>query len=160
MQKHKVWLSIIFGLGVFLPVLFFTPVAALQDNPDQVHTKKTKRPTVDWDITATSVSTRESRFNSSTTSISPSPSSLDSTPTRESTPIPRENRTIPLRWNTLDPDEAEFQPTLDAIATNDALIQIEKKKNPQKFCGGSAMVIPVGLVMLALFKRRSKNIYL
>ncbi len=36
MQKHKVWLSILFGLGVFLPVLFFTPVAALQDNPDQI----------------------------------------------------------------------------------------------------------------------------
>ena len=76
MQKHKVWLSILFGLGVLIPVLFFTPVAALQDNPDQIQSNKTKRPTVDWDITATSVSTRESRFNSSSTSISPSPSSL------------------------------------------------------------------------------------
>jgi hypothetical protein len=159
MQKHKVWLSIIFSLGVFLPVLFFTPVAALQDNPDQIQSNKTKRPTVDWDITATSVSTRESRFNSSSTSISPSPSSLDSTPTLESTLVPSRTER-PTQVNTLDPDEAEFQPTLDAIATNDALIQIEKKKNPQKFCGGSAMVIPVGLVMLALFKRRSKNIYL
>lgn len=159
MQKHKVWLSILFGLGVFLPFLFFTPVAALRDNPDQVHTKKTKRPTVDWDITATSVSTRESRFNSSTTSISPSPSSLDSTPTLESTLVPSRTE-HPTQVDTLDPDEAEFQPTLDALATKDALIQAEKKKNPQNFCGGSAMVIPVGLTMLALFKRRSKNIYL
>jgi hypothetical protein len=159
MQKHKIWLSTLFGLVVFIPVLIFTPVAALHNNPDQVHTKKTKRPTVDWDITATSVSTRESRFNSSTTSISPSPSSLGSTPTLDSTLVPSRTER-PTQVDTLDPDEAEFQPTLDAIATNDALIQKEKKKNPQNFCGGSAMVIPVGLTLYALQRRRSKNIYL
>jgi hypothetical protein len=56
----------------------------------------------------------------------------------------------------------------------DALVQAEKKKNPnmyavaqaQKnrtpngFCEKPMMVIPVGLVVLALFKRRSNNIYL
>jgi len=62
--------------------------------------------------------------------------------------------------NTLDPDEAEFQPTLDAIATNDALIRIEKKKGNSVFCINPTMVIPIGLVALALFKSRSKNIYL
>ncbi len=81
MEKHKIWLSILFVLGILIPVLFFTPVVALQDNPDQIHSNKTKRPTVDRHITATSVSTRESRFH-------PSPTSVDSTPTRESTPVP------------------------------------------------------------------------
>jgi hypothetical protein len=44
MQKYKVWLLILFGLGVLIPVLFFTPVAAVRDNSGQ-YSKKTKHPT-------------------------------------------------------------------------------------------------------------------
>jgi hypothetical protein len=152
LHKHKIWLSILFGLGVFIPVLFFTPVAALQDNPDQIYTKKTKRPTVDTRVTATPVSTRESRFHSS-------PTSMDTTPSRESTTIIKRTQ-VPTQVDTLDPYEAELQLTIDAIETRDVLVKAEKAKNPNGSCGKPAMVIPIGLVVLASIKKRSKNIYL
>ena len=159
MHKHKVWLSILFGLGVLVPVLFFTPVAALQDNPDQVYSKKTKRPTIDYDITATSVSTRESLFHP--------------TPSLESTFVPTRTE-VPTQVDTLDPYEAKMQLTFDAIGTRRALVEaeltrgpsmfavaeVDKKRTANGYCEKQYMVIPIGLVVLALFKRRSKNTYL
>jgi|WetSurMetagenome_2_1015567.scaffolds.fasta_scaffold27373_2 hypothetical protein len=152
MEKHKIWLSSIFVLGVLIPVLFFTPAAALQHNPDQIYSNKTKRPTANTRVTATSVSTRESRFHSTSTI-------MDTIPSRESTTILKGTQG-PSLVDTLDPEEAEFQPTLDALATKDSLVQAEKKKNPNGLCGKPAMVIPIGLVVLASIKKRSKNIYL
>jgi hypothetical protein len=148
MQKYKVWLLILFGLGVLIPVLFFTPVAAVRDNSGQ-YSKKTKHPTAYIRKTDT-----------------PTPES-----TQTSTPKSTQTST---QVDTLDPYEAKLQLTFDAIETMDALVQAEKKKNPnmyavaqaQKnrtpngFCEKPMMVIPVGLVVLALFKRRSNNIYL
>jgi hypothetical protein len=152
MEKHKIWLSILLVLGVLIPVLFVTPVAAIQENPDQIQSNKTKRPTVDRHITATSVSTRESRFHST-------PSSATATLTLESTTVVKSTQVTTL-VDTLDPEEAEFQPTLDAIATKDALVQVEKKKNPNGLCGKPVALIPIGLTFLSLRKKRSKIIYL
>ena len=159
MQKHMVWLSILFSLGVFFPVFFFTPVAALQDNPDQIQSNKTKRPTVNIRVTATPVSTRESRFHS--------------TPSLESTFVPSSTE-VPTQVDTLDPDEARLQLTFDAIGTRRALVeaemtkntnmfavaQVDKKRTSNGYCEKPMMVIPIGLVVLAYFKRRSKYIYL
>jgi hypothetical protein len=141
LQKHKVWLSILFGLGVLLPVFFFTPVVALKDNPDQIYSKKTKHPTAYIRKT--------------------------------DTPTPKSTQT-PTQVDTLDTYEAQMQLTFDAEGTMHALVQeeltknptmfavaaVDKKRTPNGLCGKSFIVVPVGLVVLALFKRRSKNTYL
>jgi len=156
LRGHWYWIAVIplLLLAGIQPVLAEAGVGGQAQNQDTWFTVKTKKPQPPTNTpepkTATPIVTKTSIFR---TASSPK-TTLENTPTRKDTLAPTSDDRAE---QTEAAYETQVQTTIEAMETGRAQYDEAVKKDPNAGCTKPAMVIPIGLTLVGLWKTRNKH---